>query len=91
MKKFISALKRIFRSKKEKVICFTVSNYESAYKKNPNCIEKAKRELAHIGALPAKIDFPRKLFCVTLANPNVKIKQIQSILKKNRFNVSIKN
>ena len=66
----------------EQVVCFKVSNFKGAYKKDNFAIEKAERELARAGALPAKIHETSKLFCVTLTNPKVLIKNIQKILKK---------
>ena len=92
MKNYIYSIKdKIFKIEKEKVICFNVSNFEDAIKKDAECITKAEKQLANIGAIPVKIDWPSKLFCVSLANPNVKVKEIESVLKRYGFKAKIKN
>ena len=91
MKKVLSKLiKKIIRVDKEKIICFNVSNFEAAYKKDAECMEKAERELPRIGAFAVRVDWPTKLFFIALSNKNVKLKSIQDILKKYGFKAKIK-
>ncbi len=62
-------------------MCFKVENYEEAYQRDNEVITKLERNLAAGGAIPAKIDFPSKLCCVTITDPTIDPGDIQQILE----------
>ncbi len=50
-------------------MCFEISNFEEVYAHDVFSLEKTKRALTAVGALPAKIDWPSRTFCVVVTHP----------------------
>jgi len=83
-------LQKIFgHSANVRVVCFKVENYEEAYQRDKEMIAKLERKLAAGGAIPAKIDFPSKICCVTILDPTVDIRSIQEILEAVGLHVTL--
>ncbi|MBE7467759.1 MAG: hypothetical protein HS114_01280 [Anaerolineales bacterium] len=83
-------LKKIFGSQEsDQMICFIVKNYEEVYQHDEDVITKLEINLTEAGAIPAKIDFPSKLCCVTITDPAVKPENIQHVLEALGFQVEI--
>ena len=75
-------LRKIFRHPRNiRVVCFKVENYEEAYQRDKEVITKLERNLAAVGAIPAKIDFPSKVCCVTITDPTVEPRSVQQVLE----------
>lgn len=85
-------LKKIFGSEgSDQMICFIVENYEEVYQHDKDVITKLEISLTEAGAIPAKIDFPSKLCCVTITDPTVKPENIQQVLETLGFQAEIIN
>jgi hypothetical protein len=63
------------------VVCFTVEDYEDAYQRDSEVITKLEKNLAAMGAIPARIDFPSKQCCVTITDSGIEPKDIQQVLE----------
>jgi glutamate-1-semialdehyde aminotransferase len=82
MEVHMKLLQKIFRNPKTiRVVCFKVENYEDAYQRDKEVITKLERNLAAVGAIPAKIDFSSKLCCVKITDPSVEPENIQQVLE----------
>ena len=53
------------------VLCFEVANFEEAYSQDHRVVERVEAALTQSGALPARVDFPSRTFCVTVINPDL--------------------
>ena len=75
----------------EQVICFLVQNYEEMSQQDPEIITRLETNLAAAGAIPAKIDFPSKMCCVTVANKDLYPNEVQRILEDLGYRVALIN
>lgn len=80
---------KFFSRDREKVICFRVENCEQLYNKDCEIISKLEKALSQGGVIPAKIDFPSKLCCVTLAGTNVGADDVLKMLQLLGFKATL--
>jgi hypothetical protein len=72
-----------------RVVCFKVENYEEVYQHDEEVITKLEENLAAAGAIPAKIDFPSKLCCVTITDQSVEPEDVLRILEALGFRATL--
>ena len=70
-----------FQKKQKKIICFEVENYEDVASRDPLALSSLEQALALAGALPARIDYPERIFCVTIENSHLSIEELLSYLE----------
>jgi hypothetical protein len=61
------------------IICFDVENFEEAYARDPLTIERVEAALAQAGALPQRVDFPDRVFCVSVERADLSVDSISAI------------
>ena len=64
---------------RDSALCFEIANFDEAYAQDDRVIELTEAALARAGALPARVDFPSRLFCVTVTNPALLVETMLSI------------
>ena len=74
----------------EKLICFEIDNFEKIDLKNPINLSNSEKDFARIGALPAKIDYPTKAYCLTITKTNITEKVLQKIFRKYGYKAKLK-
>ena len=72
------------------ILCFEIANFDEAYSRDHLAVERIEAALAHAGALPARVDFPSRTFCVTVTNPDLKVETVLSIFAMNGLQAHLK-
>jgi hypothetical protein len=72
------------------VLCFEIANFDEAYSRNHLVIERTEAALSQAGALPARIDFPNRTFCVTVTNPDLNVETVLGIFAMNGLQARLK-
>lgn len=52
-------------------ICLEVSNFAEAYERDHSILDRLGRELARLGAIPTRVDFPTRTYCVSVEAPDL--------------------
>jgi hypothetical protein len=68
-----------------KVLCFEVHNYERVFASDPEALTRLEEALALKGALPAKVDFPTRVYCVTVEKLDLSVAEILDIFAQHGF------
>ena len=77
-------------AKTDFVLCFDIANFDEAYSRDHLAVERTEAELARAGALPARVDFPSRTFCVTITNPDLKVETVLGIFASNGLQARLK-
>jgi hypothetical protein len=72
------------------MLCFDIDNFEEAFGRDHLAIEHVESALALRGAIPARVDFPTRTFCVTVTNPDLGPREVLSILATYGFRARLK-
>lgn len=73
-------LKRLFKRPPVKQVCLEIDNFEEIDRQDPTCLQRLKSALASEGALPIKIDYDAKLWCVSIERPDLTTEHIIRIM-----------
>lgn len=72
------------------MLCLDIDNFQEVYAHDNMAIERAEKALALRGALPARVDFPTRSFCLNVTNPDLGVEEVISILATYGFRARLR-